>query len=103
MRSLGGTCRLHTCMTWLTVVVHVVCTHVHAMRAGYRHLAVSGAGATERNFYHLNTEHAIADANLEIGNTSTVNVYGLKSEGRNCVRYVHALCCAHVCVTIRGV
>jgi hypothetical protein len=52
------------------------CCHVSA---SYRHLLVTGAGPNR--FYHLNTEHAIADANTEIRGATDVQIYGFKCEG----------------------
>jgi hypothetical protein len=49
------------------------------MSPSYRHVLVTGAGPTR--FYHLNTEHAIADANTEIQSASDVSIYGFKVEG----------------------
>ena len=57
----------------------------------YRHLLITngtreGPRAGRRAFYHLNPEHAQSDANVEIADTSGVEIYGLKSEGLFAVR-----------------
>lgn len=36
------------------------------MTVDYRHLLVLGHTVSTRRFYHLNTEHAISDANAEV-------------------------------------
>ena len=56
---------------------------------GYRHIAVSGvqlAGSDEKvedrlAFYMLNMEHGQSEANMQISNSSHVDIYGLKVEG----------------------
>lgn len=50
----------------------------------YRHLAVINATDAPKHFYHLNAEHAICDANVEVANSRNVHVYGFKSEGKVC-------------------
>ena len=49
------------------------------MGASYRHVLVTGAGPTR--FYHLNTEHAVADANTEVRDATDVQIFGMKCEG----------------------
>ena len=47
----------------------------------YRHLKVESS--TGLNFYHLNCEHGTGEAICEFaGNSSRINVFGLKTEGR---------------------
>lgn len=48
----------------------------------YRHLLIKGATDAPKHFYHLNAEHAIADANVEVLDSAAVYIYSLKSEGR---------------------
>lgn len=52
------------------------------MGPGYRHVLIEANTGSVR-FYHLNAEHAMSDANVEIRDSQNgVAIYGLKSEGR---------------------
>lgn len=59
------------------------------MTPSYRHVLVTGRPLHDRCFYHLNTEHAISDANTEIRDASNVAIFGMKSEGRYNVLWIH--------------
>ena len=52
------------------------------MAPSYRHLLIRDATAAPKHFYHLNAEHAIADANVEVRSSADVKIFSLKSEGR---------------------
>lgn len=56
------------------------------MSAGYRHVLITENTSSLR-FYHLNTEHAQSDANVEVDKGANVHAYGLQSEGSG-LRYL---------------
>ncbi|EDQ90501.1 uncharacterized protein MONBRDRAFT_36570 [Monosiga brevicollis MX1] len=60
----------------------------------YRHLLIEAGPLGRLGFYHLNTEHAMADANTHVrDNQARVDIYGLKSEGRYAVVWLERSCC----------
>ena len=59
----------------------------------YRHVQVIGAGDPHNSsdrvrFYELNLEHAQSQANLEVVNSSGVDIYGVKLEGSTTILWV---------------
>ncbi len=59
--------------------------------AAYRSLLVDGSGGTPTSrlrFYSLNLEHAQAEANGEIRNSSFVDVYSVKAEGNTVILWL---------------
>merc|ERR1712216_184403 len=58
----------------------------------YRHVLVGdgGEGSEALIFYELNLEHSMAEANMEIANTTqSVDIFGLKVEGSNTILWAH--------------
>eukprot|EP00935_MAST-01C_sp_MAST-1C-sp1_P001133 g1133.t1 len=53
----------------------------------YRHLLVNES-ATGLFFYHVNPEHAAGEAEMEIANSRTVRLFGLKSERNFCLCWI---------------
>ena len=79
--------------------------HRYTDHIGYRDLLVSNNSESETDrlrLYAINLEHSMAEANAELRNASSVDIFGLKKEGSTTILCAPQHCSLTDCSSQKG-